>query len=219
MRTIRTLLALLAMAVVAAPLAAQDYNRSTFRGLSLREIGPALTSGRISDLAINPENPSEYYVAVASGNVWKTENGGVTFEPIFDGQGSYSIGVVTLDPSNPHVVWVGTGENNAQRSVAYGDGVYKSEDGGKSWEHMGLEESEHIGKILIDPRDSDVVWVASTTCGISRRVIAWTSARLRCRPFARPTMPSTAPLSSSRTTASASVSSPTLATRSPACPS
>ncbi|MFW5946878.1 MAG: VPS10 domain-containing protein [Gemmatimonadota bacterium] len=161
MSTLRTFLAILALTIVATPLAAQNNDASTFRGLSLREIGPALTSGRVSDLAINPEDPSEYYVAVASGNVWKTENGGVTFEPIFDGEGSYSIGVVALDPNNPHVVWVGTGENNAQRSVAYGDGVYKSEDGGKSWTHMGLEDSEHIGKILIDPRDSDVVWVAA----------------------------------------------------------
>ncbi|MGM0669318.1 MAG: VPS10 domain-containing protein [Gemmatimonadota bacterium] len=161
MKTIRLLPALLALAVLAGPLAAQDYNQSTFRGLSLREIGPALTSGRIADFAVNPENPSQYYVAVASGGVWKTDDHGVTFRSIFDGQGSYSIGVVTLDPNNPHVVWVGTGENNAQRAVAYGDGIYKSRDGGQSWEHMGLENSEHIGKILVDPRDSDVVWVAA----------------------------------------------------------
>ncbi|MGK7311288.1 MAG: WD40/YVTN/BNR-like repeat-containing protein [Candidatus Longimicrobiales bacterium M2_2A_002] len=161
MKTLRTLLAMLALIVVSAPLAAQEYTASTFRGVQVREIGPALTSGRISDFAVNPDNPSEYYVAVASGNVWKTTNGGVTFEPIFDGYGSYSIGDVTLDPSNPNVVWVGTGENNAQRSVAYGDGVYKSEDGGKSFALMGLESSEHIGKILVDPRDSDVVWVAA----------------------------------------------------------
>ncbi|MGD2069324.1 MAG: glycosyl hydrolase [Gemmatimonadota bacterium] len=161
MRTLRSLLALMALSVVAAPLAAQDYSRSTFGGLQLREIGPALTSGRIADFAVNPENPSEYYVATASGGVWKTEDHGVTFRSVFDGQDSYSIGVVTLDPNNPHVVWVGTGENNAQRSVAYGDGVYKSEDGGGSWTHMGLEDSQHIGEILVDPRDSDVVWVAA----------------------------------------------------------
>ncbi|MEJ2204368.1 MAG: glycosyl hydrolase, partial [Gemmatimonadota bacterium] len=145
MRTLRPLLALVALAVAAAPLGAQEYSRSTFRGLSLREIGPALTSGRIADFAVNPENPTEYYVAVASGGLWKTEDGGVTFRPVFDGQDSYSLGVVTLDPNNPHVVWVGTGENNAQRAVAYGDGVYKSEDGGRSWTHMGLEDSQHIG--------------------------------------------------------------------------
>ncbi|MFO7893118.1 MAG: hypothetical protein R6U63_05255 [Longimicrobiales bacterium] len=161
MRIIRTFLAMLALAVVAAPVAAQEYTSSTFRGLQLREIGPALTSGRISDFAVNPNDHSEYYVAVSSGNVWKTTNNGVTFRPIFDNYGSYSIGVVALAPSNPNIVWVGTGENNAQRSVAYGDGVYKSEDGGKSFEHMGLENSEHIGQILIDPRDADVVWIAA----------------------------------------------------------
>jgi photosystem II stability/assembly factor-like uncharacterized protein len=125
-----------------------------------REIGPALTSGRISDMAVNPENTSEFYVASASGGVWKTENAGVTFEPIFDGEGSYSIGCVTLDPNNPHTVWVGTGENNNQRSVAYGDGVYRSRDGGKSWKNMGFENSEHIGMIKVDPRNSNVVYVA-----------------------------------------------------------
>ncbi len=88
-------------------------------------------------------------------------NDGTTFEPVFGGEGSYSIGVVTLDPSNPHVVWVGTGENNAQRSVAYGDGVYKSVDGGRTWKRMGLERSEHIGRILVHPEDGNVVLVAA----------------------------------------------------------
>ncbi len=134
---------------------------ATFNGLKFRCIGPAVTSGRIGDFAVNPENPAEYYVAVASGNVWKTDNGGTTFQPVFDDEGSYSIGCITMDPSNHNVIWVGTGENNSQRSVSYGDGVYKSEDGGKSWKHMGLRQSEHIAKILIDPRDSDVVFVAS----------------------------------------------------------
>ncbi len=130
-------------------------------GLKFRSIGPALTSGRISDFAVNPDNTSEYYVAVASGGVWKTTNKGVTFKPVFDSRGSYSIGCVTMDPNNHNVVWVGTGENNNQRSVAYGDGVYKSVDGGKSWKNMGLKESEHIGMIIVDPRDSDVVYVAA----------------------------------------------------------
>ncbi|MCB0616958.1 MAG: glycosyl hydrolase, partial [Phaeodactylibacter sp.] len=108
-------------------------------GLKFRSVGPALTSGRISDFAVHPDNRSIYYVAVSSGGVWKTENAGTTYEPIFDGEGSYSIGCVTIDPNNPNVVWVGTGENNNQRSVAYGDGVYKSEDGGQSWKNMGLK--------------------------------------------------------------------------------
>jgi photosystem II stability/assembly factor-like uncharacterized protein len=136
-------------------------NSRTFSGLKFRGVGPALTSGRISDLAVNPQNPSEYYVAVASGGVWKTTNAGNTYQPIFDGQSSYSIGCVTLDPNNPNVVWVGTGENNGQRSVAYGDGIYKSVDGGRSWKNMGLKNSEHIGMIVVDPRNSDVIFVAA----------------------------------------------------------
>ena len=135
-----------------------DISLSAYK---FRTIGPALTSGRISDFAVNPDNYHEYYVATSSGGVWKTVNSGVTYKPIFDGQGSYSIGCVTLDPNNPHAVWVGTGENNNQRSVAYGDGVYLSRDGGESWENKGLKESEHIGKIIIDPRDSDLIYVAA----------------------------------------------------------
>lgn len=134
---------------------------TSLAGLKFRSIGPALTSGRISDFAVNPDKPKEYYVATSAGGVWKTTNSGTTFTPIFDSQGSYSIGCVTLDPNNSNVVWVGTGENNNQRSVAYGDGIYKSDDGGKSWNKMGLENSEHIGKILIDPRNSDVIYVAA----------------------------------------------------------
>jgi photosystem II stability/assembly factor-like uncharacterized protein len=132
-----------------------------FTGLELRTIGPALSSGRVSDFAVHPEDRATYYVAVASGGVWKTVNNGTTWKPIFDGEGSYSIGCVTLDPKDPLTVWVGTGENNSQRSVGYGDGVYKSTDGGASWEKMGLEDSEHIAKIIVDPRDSDRVLVAS----------------------------------------------------------
>lgn len=133
----------------------------SLKGLKFRSIGPALTSGRISDFAVNPDKKSEFYVAAASGGVWKTVNAGTTFEPIFDKQGSYSIGCLTMDPNNPHVIWVGTGENNNQRSVGYGDGVYKSEDAGKSWKHVGLKTSEHVGMISIDPRNSDVVYVAA----------------------------------------------------------
>ncbi|MCL7972233.1 MAG: glycosyl hydrolase [marine benthic group bacterium] len=134
---------------------------SLLAGLEFRAIGPALTSGRIGDLAVHPDDPATWYVAVSSGGVWKTVNAGVTWKPIFDSYGSYSIGTVTVDPRDPLVVWVGTGENNSQRSVGYGDGLYKSVDGGRSFDRVGLEESEHIAKILIDPRDSDVVFVAA----------------------------------------------------------
>ncbi len=133
----------------------------TFSGLAFRGIGPAVTSGRISHIAVDPTDRKVWYVAASSGGVWKTDNAGTTFEPIFDGQGSYSIGTVTVDPNHPKVVWVGTGENNSQRSVGYGDGVYKSIDGGKSWENVGLSESEHIAKIVVDPRDSNAVYVAA----------------------------------------------------------
>ncbi len=129
--------------------------------LQFRSVGPATHSGRIADLAVNPKNPAQYYVAVASGGIWKTDNAGTTYYPIFDSYGSYSIGCLRMDPNNEHVIWAGTGENNNQRSVAYGDGVYKSLDGGKSWKNMGLQSSEHIGMIQVDPRNSDVVYVAA----------------------------------------------------------
>jgi photosystem II stability/assembly factor-like uncharacterized protein len=137
------------------------YNASTFGGLKFRAIGPALTSGRISDFAVNPKNFNEYYVAVSSGGVWKTINNGTTYEPIFDNEGSYSIGCITMDPNNENIIWVGTGENNNQRSVAYGDGVYKSLDGGKSWKNVGLKNSEHIGMIKVHPENSNIVYVAA----------------------------------------------------------
>lgn len=139
----------------------EGMNAGTLSGLKFRSIGPALMSGRICDFAVNPENHAQYYVAVCSGGVWKTDNAGTTFEPIFDSQDSYSIGCVTIDPNNPYTVWVGSGENNSQRSVSFGDGVYRSRDGGQSWKNVGLKESEHIGNIVVDPRDSNVVYVAA----------------------------------------------------------
>lgn len=130
-------------------------------GLKLRSLGPAVTSGRVVGFAVHPRDPNQYYVAVASGGVWKTRNAGTSWTPVFDEQGSYSIGTVVLDPKNPETVWVGTGENNSQRSVGYGDGVYRSDDGGRTWKNLGLKASEHIGKILLDPRDSNTVYVAA----------------------------------------------------------
>ena len=137
------------------------YGEKTFAGLELRQIGPAMISGRIIDLAVDPKDNRVWYIATASGGVWKTTNAGTTFNPIFDDQASYSTGCVTIDPRDSMVVWIGTGENNSQRSVAMGDGVYKSIDGGKSWKNVGLDKSEHIGKIVVDPRDSNVVYVAA----------------------------------------------------------
>ncbi len=134
---------------------------STFDGLALRAIGPALMSGRVSDLAVHPGDQSTWYVAIGSGGVWKTTNAGTTWDAIFDDQGSYSIGCITLDPNNPETVWVGTGENVSGRHVGFGDGVYRSRDGGQSWENVGLADSQRIGMIVIDPRDSDTVFVAA----------------------------------------------------------
>ncbi len=110
-------------------------------------------SGRISDIVIHPKRRATWYVAVGSGGVWKTENAGTTWTPIFDSQGAYSIGCITLDPTNPETVWVGTGENVSGRHVGYGDGVYKSLNGGKTWTNTGLKNSEHIARILVDPRN------------------------------------------------------------------
>lgn len=126
-----------------------------------RSIGPAAYSGRIADIAVNPENPSEYYVGVASGGLWKTINHGTSFKPIFDNQSVFSIGCLAIDPNNPNILWVGTGENNSQRNLAYGDGVYKTTDGGKTFTNMGLKTSSQIGKIMVDPRNSNVVYVAA----------------------------------------------------------
>lgn len=138
-----------------------EISASLFSNLRFRNLGPALMSGRIVDIAVDPERRSTWYIAAASGGVWKTTNAGTTWTPIFDRYGSYSIGCLAIDPHNRHVIWVGTGENNSQRSVGYGDGLYKSLDGGQTFNKVGLEQSEHIAKILVDPRDSNTVYVAS----------------------------------------------------------
>jgi photosystem II stability/assembly factor-like uncharacterized protein len=130
-------------------------------GLQFRSIGPAITGGRVVDIAVNPTNQSEYFVASGHGSLWKTSNRGVTFKPVFDHQKTFAIGAVEYDPSNTHVIWVGTGEHNNQNNVIYGDGVYKSEDGGASWTNKGLKNSDHIGMIAIDPTNSNVVFVAA----------------------------------------------------------
>ena len=130
----------------------QSFTSEIFSGLRARSIGPAVTSGRVMTIAVDPTNNAVFYIGAASGGVWKTVNGGASWQPVFDKEGSFSIGWVTLDPNRPNIVWVGTGERNSQRSVAYGDGVYKSEDGGRSWTNVGLKTSEHIGRIVIDPK-------------------------------------------------------------------
>ena len=157
---------LLTISLMWVQLLAQEKNDSplkdaTFSGLKLRNIGPAFASGRIADIAVHPDDENVWYVAVGSGGVWKTDNAGTTWQAIFDGQSSYSIGCITIDPTNPYTIWVGTGENVGGRHVAFGDGLYKSTDGGKSWKNMGLQASEHISKIIVHPENSDIIWVAA----------------------------------------------------------
>ncbi|RLD30255.1 MAG: glycosyl hydrolase, partial [Bacteroidetes bacterium] len=134
---------------------------SLYNDLKFRSIGPGFMSGRIAHIAIHPENEHTWYVAVGSGGVWKTVNAGTTWTPIFDKQTSYSIGTVTIDPNDPNTIWVGTGEDVGGRHVGYGDGVYRSDDGGKTWKNMGLTDSQHISRILVHPENSDTVWVTA----------------------------------------------------------
>jgi photosystem II stability/assembly factor-like uncharacterized protein len=138
-----------------------SVSSSLFTGITFRSVGPAWASGRIADLAVNPSDHSEIYAAIASGNIWKSMNNGTTWKPVFDKYGAYAIGCIVIDPSNNNVVWAGTGENNHQRALGWGDGVYRSDDAGASWKNMGLKESRQIGGIAIDPRNSDVVYVAA----------------------------------------------------------
>jgi len=131
------------------------------KSIELRSLGPSLMTGRIADVEVDPKNLDVYYVATAAGGLWKSENRGITFTPIFDDGGSFNLACVVVDPKNSNVVWLGTGENSNPRAAMYGDGVYKSTDAGKTWTRVGLESSEHIGNIKIDPRNSDVVYVAA----------------------------------------------------------
>ncbi len=161
---IKSLLLVSLLLLFSLPLHAQDeptVSDVNYDALNLRNIGPAFNGGRIADIEFHPENENIWYVAVGSGNVWKTTNAGTTWEPIFENEDSYSIGYLTIDPNNPNTIWVGTGEDVGGRHVGYGDGIYKSTDGGDSWENMGLEESEHISEVIVHPEDSDVVWVAA----------------------------------------------------------
>ena len=170
MRHFSIVCALFMSALFAGPLSAQRKKSSgsadnsseiSLDAFEFRNIGPAFLSGRIADIAIDPNNENRWFVAVGSGGVWKTDNAGTTWQPLFDEEGSYSTGCVTIDPSNSQVIWVGTGENVGGRHVAYGDGIYKSEDGGASWNNMGLKTSEHISKIVVHPTDPNTVWVAA----------------------------------------------------------
>ena len=131
------------------------------KGLEFRSIGPTIQTGRVQDIAIDPKSPNTWYIATAFGGLWKTINRGTTFTPVFDSGGSFTLCCVVVDPKNSNTIWLGTGENASQRSAHFGDGIYKSTDAGKTWQRMGLEQSEHLGQILIDPRNSNVVYVAA----------------------------------------------------------
>src|ERR687895_357311 len=134
---------------------------TAFARLEWRSIGPAIMGGRIADVEGVPGDPNVVYVATASGGLWKTTNGGVRWTPVFERQGTISIGDIALEPGNPEVVWVGTGESNVRNSVSFGDGIYKSTDGGRTWQHMGLRDSERVSRILIHPRDPNTVYVGA----------------------------------------------------------
>ncbi len=144
-----------------APATAQTTLETAISHLQYREIGPALMGGRIADLAVVESKPQVFYIATGTGGVWKTENHGTSWTPLFDDQPTSSIGDVTLDQSNPNLVWVGTGEPQNRQSSGWGNGVYKSTDAGNTWRHMGLDATKHIGRILIHPRNPDIVYVAA----------------------------------------------------------
>ena len=135
-------------------------NADSLKAMTFRNLGPTLNPGRVVDVEIDPKNPNVWYVASAFGGIWKTVNRGITFDPIFNDYG-FTTCCVVVDPKDSNVVWVGSGENNSQRSAHFGDGVYKSIDAGKTFKNMGLKSSEHIGKIIVDPRNSNTVWVAA----------------------------------------------------------
>ncbi|MXX33544.1 MAG: hypothetical protein F4Z50_02165, partial [Gemmatimonadetes bacterium] len=155
--------ALCAAAALTAPTpsTAQTPLETAISHLQYRELGPALMGGRIADLAVVESKPQIFYIATGTGGVWKTENHGTSWTPLFDDQPASSIGDVTIDQSNPNLVWVGTGEPQNRQSSGWGNGVYKSTDAGNTWRHMGLTETKHIGRILIHPRKPDVVYVAA----------------------------------------------------------
>ena len=165
MKRFITLLITISLTAVSLQAAANkqtgEMSDKLFKGMELRSIGPAYMSGRIADIEVDAKDPSTWFVAVGSGGIWKTENAGITWKPVFDEQAVYSTGDVTIDPSNSNTIWVGTGENNGGRHLSFGDGVYRSLDGGETWKNMGLADSEHISDIIVHPTDSNTVWVSS----------------------------------------------------------
>ncbi len=134
---------------------------SIFKNLKWVNIGPSIQGGRITDIEVDPFNKYKIYVAAASGGIWKSEDNGISWKPIFDKEATLTIGDIAIDPKNPDTIWVGTGESNSSRSSYAGMGVFKSTDGGKTWQYMGLGETHHIGRIVVDPKNDNVVYVAA----------------------------------------------------------
>ncbi|MGB6624333.1 MAG: hypothetical protein WBE43_06065, partial [Candidatus Acidiferrales bacterium] len=141
--------------------AAAPTIESATSGLKMRAIGPAIMGGRIDDIAVDPSDHETIYLGAAAGGVWKTTDGGMSWTSTWDSEPNPSIGALAVAPSNPSTVWVGTGEANNRQSASWGDGVYKSTDAGKTWTHMGLDDTQAIGRIVIDPTNADVVYVAA----------------------------------------------------------
>ena len=164
MRLLSSLLSVFTI-IIFLPAAVEAQSQSEVsrvaKALEWREIGPTIMGGRVSDLAVVESDPAVFYVGTATGGVWKTENSGITFNPIFDDQVTASIGDVTVAPSNSNVIWVGTGEPQNRQSSPWGNGVYRSTDAGLSWSHLGLANTHHISRIQIHPRDPDVAYVAA----------------------------------------------------------
>ncbi len=184
-------LALLFLVYGSQPAVAQDKSENklddTFlKNLQFRAIGPANMGGRIDDIAVVENHPSTFYVGAATGGVWKITNNGTTFETIFDRQGSTSIGDIAIAPSDPSIVWVGTGEPNNRQSSSWGDGVYRSLDAGKTWTNRGLRDTKHIGRVVIDSRDPNIVYVEAVGhCGGQTKSAAYSRPPTAARPGAR----------------------------------
>jgi photosystem II stability/assembly factor-like uncharacterized protein len=161
MKKLAVILILVFPALAGASLKAQVLPQDILDGIHYRSIGSTRQSGRFVDFAVYEKNPATFYAALASGGLWKSVNNGISFKPVFDEAGAISIGDIAIDPRNPDVVWVGTGEANNSRTAYYGDGIYKSTDGGSTWNFMGLKNSQHIGRIVVHPKNPDIVWVAA----------------------------------------------------------
>ena len=157
----RALFALVIGLLIIPESLAQKLGEEILGKVHYRSIGPTRQGGRYVDFAVAEDQPSVFYAALASGGVWKTVNNGQTFTSIFDDAGAISVGDIAVDPTDVNVLWVGTGEANNSRTAYYGDGIYKTIDGGETWKNMGLKMSQHIGRIIIHPENTDIVWVAA----------------------------------------------------------